>query len=375
MSENMNTLYDYSIFRLQRYGGISRYFYELINRVSTYEDTHVNLFEGFHINEYGLSRNRKNFHSYRGYKTPSIKYTGYALETLNQIWLKNTYSKLSDIDIYHPTYYRKDLHKFKKSHIVLTVYDMIHELYSDQFWNSKSVINSKSISINSADIIISISENTKKDLVEICDVPEDKIKVVYLANSLKQSKYINFDSLKKKYNIMNPYILYVGVRGGYKNFSLLLDAYTSHFSNNFDLVCFGANEFDCDELEIIKKNNLLNKVIHLNGPDDLLASLYKNAFCFVYPSMYEGFGIPPLEAMAMGCPVIASKASSIPEVVGNAGILFDPASKDSLVDAIESLTNSELKRNKLIKCGFEQEKKFSWDKMANETLGIYKSII
>lgn len=371
----MKILYDDSIFRLQRYGGISRYFYELINRVSIYESTQVNLFEGFHINEYGLSENRNNFHPYRGYKIPSIKYTGYALETLNQIWLKNIYSKLSDMDIYHPTYYRKDLHKFKKSHIVLTVYDMIHELYNDQSLDNKSVINSKNISINSADIIISISENTKKDLIEISDVPEDKIKVVYLANSLRQSQHINFNSLKRKYNITNPYILYVGVRGAYKNFSLLLDAYTSHFSNNFDLVCFGANEFNCNEIEIIKKNNLSQKVIHLNGPDDLLASLYQNAFCFVYPSRYEGFGLPPLEAMAMGCPVIASKSSSIPEVVGDAGILFDPYSKDSLIDAIESLTNSESKRNKLIKYGFEQEKKFSWEKMATETVNIYKNII
>lgn len=371
----MNVLYDYSIFQLQRYGGISRYFFELINRVTTYENMDINIFEGFHINEYGLSANNESFHSYRGYKVPSIKYTGYPLGILNQIWFKYYYSKLSNADIYHPTYYRKDLSKFKKSHIVLTVYDMIHELYSDQFLNNKSVIDSKSISINSADIIISISENTKKDLIEILDVPEDKVKVVYLANSLKESKYLNFDFLKNRYGLINPYILYVGARGGYKNFPLLLDVYASHFSNNFDLVCFGANKFSNKEIEIIKENNLLNKVIHLTGSDELLASLYKYAFCFVYPSVYEGFGIPPLEAMAMGCPVIASNASSIPEIVGNAGILFDPYSIDNLIGAIESLTKSELKRNKLIKLGFEQEQKFSWDKMAKETLGVYNSLI
>ena len=100
----------------------------------------------------------------------------------------------------------------------------------------------------------------------------------------------------------------------------------------------------------------------------------KHAFCFVYPSFYEGFGISPLEAMSMGCPVIASNESSIPEVVGDAAILFDPHSNDELIDAIESLYD-ESKKNVLIKRGFEQEKKFSWDKMASETLDIYKSIL
>jgi glycosyltransferase involved in cell wall biosynthesis len=370
----MNILYDHSIFRLQRYGGISRYFYELITRLSINEEVKINLFEGFHINEYGLSRNKDIYEAYKGYKIPEIKYTGYIFEIFNKIWFKKYFSK-SAADIYHPTYYKNDLNQFKKSHIVLTVYDMIYELCSDQFWNSKSVINSKKVSINSADIIICISENTKKDLIKYYDIPEYKVKVVYLANSLRSSNLISFDELRNKYNILSPFILYVGVRGGYKNFQLLLEVYAAYFSKNFNLVCFGANEFDANELKFIRKNNLLNKVIHIKGSDDLLSSLYKNAHCFVYPSLYEGFGIPPLEAMAMECPVIASNTSSIPEVVGEAGILFDPLSRESLVNAIESLINSESKRNNLIKLGKEQEKKFSWDKMANETLDIYKSII
>lgn len=370
----MNLLYDYSIFQLQRYGGVSRYFYELITRLSENQDTTVNLFEGFHINKYGLSSNPDIFESYRGYKIPQIKNTGHIFETLNQIWFKSFYSK-SSIDIYHPTYYRNDLHKFKKTPIVLTIYDMIHELYSDQIVNSKSVIESKKNSIDFADIIICISENTKNDLIKLYNISEDKIKVIYLASSLQPSNMTSFNNIRTQYNFIRPFILYVGGRGGYKNFNVLLEAYTSHFSKHFDLVCFGANVFNIKELKFIKKYNLINKVIHIVGPDNLLAYLYKNAYCLVYPTLYEGFGIPPLEAMAMGCPVIASNTSSIPEVVGSAGILFDPYSKSSLINAIESLQNNESTRNRLIKLGLEHEKKFSWDKMANETLNVYKSII
>src|SRR5665648_569692 len=118
----MNILYDYSIFQSQRYGGVSRYFYELITRLSEKQGINVNLFEGFHINQYGLSSNPDIFESYKGYKIPQIKNTGHIFETLNQIWFKNFHSR-SSVDIYHPTYYRNDLYKFKKAPIVLTVHD------------------------------------------------------------------------------------------------------------------------------------------------------------------------------------------------------------------------------------------------------------
>lgn len=374
MNEFMNLLYDYSIFRLQRYGGISRYFYELITRLSAIKEVNINLFEGFHVNEYGLSNYKNRFALYKGHKVPEIQYAGYAFEIFNKFWFKRIYSKL-DVNIYHPTYYRKDLGSFKKNPIVLTVYDMIHELFSSQFWNSKWVIDSKSESIKAADVIICISENTKKDLIRIYDVPEEKVRVVYLANSLQKSNHFNFENIKQNYNINKPYILYVGDRRSHKNFQFLLEVYSSQFSKKYDLVCFGGGKFTRKESDVINKFGLSRNVIQVHGNDTLLASLYGNAFCFIYPSLYEGFGIPLLEAMAMGCPVIASNTSSIPEVVGEAGILFDPRSRENLINAIESLINSDSKRNKLIKLGKEQEKKFSWDKMANETLDIYKSVI
>lgn len=371
----MNILYDYPIFQLQPYGGISRYFYELITTLSENENVNINLFEGFSVNEYGLSKHKSKFHLYKGYKSPHVRYTGSVLDNLNNIWFKKTYANISDLKIYHPTYYRGDLHKFKKSQIVLTVYDMIHELYRNEFSNNDLAIKYKRISIESSDFLICISENTKKDLINIYDVPKEKVKVVYLANSLKPSKYMKFIDIQAKYQISNPYILYVGTREGCKNFSFLLTVYAKKFSKTFDLVCFGGHKFNQKELNTLTNYGLSNKVIQINGSDELLASLYKNAFCFVYPSLYEGFGLPPLEAMALGCPVVASNSSSIPEVVGNGGILFDSYSEESMINAIESISCSESTRNKLVKRGFEQENKFSWEKTAKETFDIYKNLI
>lgn len=374
----MKLLYDHTVFQFQRYGGISRYFYELITRLSIKEEVGINLFQGFHINEYDLSEHKQNFDSYWGhkwnYKKLAAQYIAYILFTIPNKILFDNYMSSLDVNIYHPTYYRNDLDKYNKSAIILTVHDMIHELYPDQFIDSRFVIKAKKKSIDTADLIISISENTKKDLMNIYDVPEDKIKVIYHANSLpKSNEYLKCADLEKMYSITRPFLLYVGDRKRtYKNFTMLLETYSTRLSDRFDLVCFGGGDFSHNELKTIKSIRCPDKVIHLSGSDHLLASLYKNAFCFIYPSLYEGFGIPLLEAMGMGCPVIASNTSSIPEIVDKAALLFDPNSKDNLINAIELLENNESKRKKLINLGFEQEKKFSWDKTTDETFNVYK---
>lgn len=374
----MKLLYDHTVFQFQRYGGISRYFYELITRLSIKEEVGINLFQGFHINEYGLSEHRQNFESYWGHKWECKKsaapYIAYILFTIPNKILFNNFIGSSDFNIYHPTYYRSDLDKYNKSAIVLTVHDMIHELYPDQFIDSRFVIRAKKISINKSNLIITISENTKKDLMNIYEVPEDKIKVIYHASSLhKSNEYLKCADLEKMYSITRPFLLYVGDRKRtYKNFTMLLETYLTRLSDRFDLVCFGGGDFSHNELKTIKSIRCPDKVIHLSGSDHLLASLYKNAFCFIYPSLYEGFGIPLLEAMGMGCPVIAANTSSIPEVVNKAALLFDPNSKDSLISVIELLESNESRREKLINLGFEQEKKFSWAKTANETFKVYE---
>jgi glycosyltransferase involved in cell wall biosynthesis len=374
---NMKILYDNTVFQFQRHGGISRYFYELITRLSTKEDVDISLFQGFHINEYALSEHKQNFDSYWGYKwnykKPVAKYLAHILFSIPNKMLFDIYMGSLDVNVYHPTYYRANLDKYNKLATVLTVHDMIHELYPNQFIDSRFVLNAKKKSINAADQIICVSENTKKDLINFYDVPENKIEVIYHGGSLpKFDEYLKLEDLKK-FSITKPFLLYVGDRKTpYKNFSMLLETYKTTLSDRFDLVCFGGGDFNHKELRTIQNIKYSGKVIHLSGSDHLLASLYKNAFCFIHSSFYEGFGIPLLEAMGLGCPVIASDTSSIPEVVDKAALLFDPNSKDSLISAIELLESCDTKREKLVNLGFEQEQKFSWDKTAHETLKVYK---
>ncbi|WMW24313.1 glycosyltransferase family 1 protein [Methanolobus sediminis] len=374
----MKILYDYSVFEFQRYGGISRYFYELITRLSTEEKVNLSLFQGLNVNEYALSEKKESFDSYYGhkwkYKKPASRYMAILFKLPNRILFDN-YMRTSCADVYHPTYYRANLGKYTKPAIVLTVHDMIHELYPDQFIDSRFVIRAKKKSISAADLIICVSENTKRDLMKMYEVPEERIKVIYHGNALpKSNEYLKLADLKRNYSIEKPFLLYVGDRKTpYKNFHFLLEAYSEMFSERFDLVCFGGGKLTPNELKKIKNIKHSGKVIQLSGPDLLLASLYKNAFCFIYPSLYEGFGIPLLESMGQGCPIIASNTSSIPEVAGNAAFLFDPTSKDSLISSIELLEKNVVTRQKLIDNGFEREKEFSWEKTASETLKVYKA--
>ena len=174
-----------------------------------------------------------------------------------------------------------------------------------------------------------------------------------------------------------PFLLYVGNRGGYKNFLRLLEAYgtSPQLKMGYELICFGGGAFHADELETMRTLGLVSgQVSQLGGDDQMLAKLYEHASAFVFPSLYEGFGIPPLEAMSHDCPVVCSNTSSIPEVVGDAGEYFDPADTESMRAAIERIVTSDSHRNLLIAKGRERLKHFSWDRCAIETLDIYRKL-
>jgi glycosyltransferase involved in cell wall biosynthesis len=174
-----------------------------------------------------------------------------------------------------------------------------------------------------------------------------------------------------------PYFLYVGLRGSYKNFDNALKAYASRglLRKNFDLIAFGADEFSVKDSESIRSLGLTHsQVRRLSGDDVLLGRLYGNATALIYPSLYEGFGIPPLEAMSYGCPVLCGNTSSIPEVVGEAGLYFDSANIDSIADAMERIATGPKLRSDLVALGRERVKQFSWDRCAARTLEVYREL-
>lgn len=362
----MRILYDHQIFSVQKYGGISRYFYEIIKRIA--EKNRVLLYEGYHINNYGLDK-LDIFDKKFARKRIEIPFRGLGRLTgyLNAMKLKS-FSRKFPVDIYHPTYYED--FNLNNGRIFVTVYDMIHELFkNDGEFKGDNTIHRKKTLINKSSGIIAISESTKNDLMKIYDLNPDKIKVIYLANSL--------DIEVKKDAVLNePYILIVGHGAGYKNFSNFIKAFSvSKFKNDIKCVCFGGGAFSKQEIEIMKKLSVEDRIIYYQGSDELLANLYKYAQLFVYPSKYEGFGLPPLEAMHYGTPVLVSNTSSIPEVVGNAGMYFDPNSVDDIAEKMDCMLNDSILRKEYGQKGIAREKIFSWDKCARETVEFYKEVL
>lgn len=367
----MKIIFDHQIFYAQSYGGISRYFYELASGLTRRDDCSVSIVAPFHVNEY-LRNGDRSF--VKGpYSNQQFRGAGRIRHWGRNLLLPLQYSLNGDADIVHETYYSMD--PFGRGQCrVLTVYDMIHELFSEEFKNDLVTSKAKKAAIARADHVICISESTRQDLIRLFDVDSRKTSVVHLGYSL-----LKYDSqiVPAKSPNGRPYILYVGGRGSYKNFSKLCLAFSSSrfLKENFDLVAFGGGCLSEDEISQLVKRGIYNNVHQINGDDALLASYYTGATLFVYPSLYEGFGIPPLEAMSFGCPVACSNTSSIPEVVSNAGAYFDPSDADSMREALEKLINDDSRKSQLIKFGYERLKSFSWDKCASETSAVYRNTL
>lgn len=363
----MKILFDHQIFQSQRFGGISRYFAETLPRLTEEKDLEISLFLGRSINQYGLQDQYQKFKSFRGGMMPSWQEKLKLGTKLNRLEFP-LYSKLQNPDLVHFTYYRDTNPSFKGVR-TLTVYDMIHELKPDEFGPGDATAEWKRVGVSKAQQIIVISESTKKDLVRLMNVPEDRVKVIYLANSL------TIKPLEKS-PLARPYILFVGLRGGYKNFDLFLKAVSeSRYSKDFDIYCFGGPAFSQGEISLISKLGFSDRIHRKSGGDLDLATAYQHAHFFAFPSLYEGFGIPPLEAMNYGCPVLSANVSSVPEVVGDAALQVQAQDLGELKKGIESLVENQELRKRLIEKGHQRTKEFSWDRCAKEHALFYRQLI
>jgi glycosyltransferase involved in cell wall biosynthesis len=230
--------------------------------------------------------------------------------------------------------------------------------------------------------IIAISENTKKDIMDCFGIEDEKIRVIYLGVDRQFSPQPdpNEADVLSKYNLPSGYILNVGTLEPRKNLLRLINAYKMVASTREPvpkLVIVGWQGWRNEDLgKLVRESGLADQVVLVGYvPDDDLPTLYRNATVFVYPSLYEGFGLPPLEAMACGTPVITSNVSSIPEVVGDAGILIDPYNTTEIARAIASVLNNEELRESLRTSGLVRSRLFNWDKTARETLKLYQEVI
>ena len=363
----MKIAFDYQIFSQQRFGGISRYYSSLIRELIKLNQE-VNVYAGFYKNNFLKSLSNEFVKGHYLKKYPPK--TGKVFNLINNLWSYNQINS-SNSNLVHQTYYSNNAKINKKVPIVVTALDMIHELYPEEN-DDNSIYQRKKNTFKRADHIICISNNTKDDLVNIYGVYPEKISVTYLAsNDWTNVCFQNIDN-----DIHSPYILYVGERSGYKNFSSLIKAFASskYLRNDFNIITFGGKRFNKSELGFIESFGLLKNVKQRFGDDSVLASMYSGASALIYPSLYEGFGIPPLEAMAFNCPVIASNTSSIPEVVGIAGEYFNPTDIEDIKNAIENVVFSPSRIADLKYKGLDRVKEFSWRKCATETLEIYQKI-
>lgn len=266
--------------------------------------------------------------------------------------------------------------KFKNIKSVLTIHHYCPMEGSltptDWNWREKFYFQCTDYSVKYADFIITVSAHTKLEIVKRFNLKENLVSVIYPGEPEPAYRV-----LEKKES--GKYILFVGPINERKNLPRLLKAFSILTNKGIQshLVIIGNGKDTyidlikklCIEFKIQDKISFMGKI-----PLDTMVYFYNNADLLVYPSLYEGFGHPPLEAMSCGCPVVASNTTSIPEVVGNAGILFDPYNPEEMAQAIERVLKDSDLRQELIKKGFEQVKKFSWEKTARETLEVYKKV-
>jgi glycosyltransferase involved in cell wall biosynthesis len=363
----MHILYDGQIYKAQVAGGINRYFSNIISRLPS-------SFYPTLLTENNRDLNYPNNPNLKIIKWPQ-KFRPERLRIVVDKLYSETVNKFNRFDLAHPTYYslvtRQEFTSYRFP-IVITVYDMIHELFTDILSDSRSTIARKRQAVNVAQAIICISENTKQDLIKLYSIPEEKIWVTYLAQDIDISLSYGSEIIPN-----DSYYLFIGSRAKYKNFDRLLLAFAQVALRESDLkLCVIGAPFNQQELKMISELKLEHHIENYGYVTDThLAKLYRNSIALVYPSLYEGFGIPPLEAMACETAVIASNCSSLPEVVGEAGLLFNPESVDDLIDRLLFLLKNPIERDNLINKGRERCKLFSWQKTVDKTIDVYRSLV
>jgi len=320
-----------------------------------------------------LANSGKIFNIYNCYKLANNLYKYFQLETRVNIKKK--------IDIWHETYPLPI--KVNNAKKITTIHDLIPlKLPYTTLDDKKSFFNLTKDAIKNSNIILTVSENTKTDILHCFDVNPDKIQVTYqpiIDHSHLVENHTREINLKK-YNLKNKkYILFVGTIEPKKNLGRLINAY-SCLDTDMQLVIVGKKgwlwEDDISQLEALFGNSLHEKIKLLEyvSKKDLIY-LYYGAFCLVFPSLYEGFGLPPLEAMSLGCPVITSNVASLPEVCGDAAIYVDPYNSDEIRQAIEKLINNPEMQTQLVEAGKKRVDIFSIDNYTKKLYNAYSLVI
>ncbi|MBA4849574.1 glycosyltransferase family 1 protein [Emticicia sp. BO119] len=369
----MRVLFDHQSFSGAKFGGVARYFYDLMHNLKYHQEVEVSLSLLFSNNEYLKSADVKKVF-------PFSYFLGYGLTNtfFSHVNRANSAFQITrhNYDLFHPTYFNDYFLNFLgKKPYVITHHDTIPEKFATQYAELDGFDKAyKQRVLDKAAKIIAVSENTKNDLLDIFHLAPEKIEVIH--HSTHFATYKPADD----FDIATPerYLLYVGNRENYKNFDVFLKAIAPILLRQSDLylLCAGSYSFNDNEQKLFNELGISTKILHYEiQNDEVLFRVYQKAIAFVYPSLYEGFGIPILEAFACGCPVALSDRSCFPEVAQNAAIYFNPDNLESIAFGVERLIDSAELRLNLVKKGYQRLKDFSPENTAKKTLDVYRSVL
>ncbi|MFH0891293.1 MAG: glycosyltransferase family 1 protein [Candidatus Falkowbacteria bacterium] len=358
--------------------GLGRYTKEIVDRVLAADD----------INEYVVFLYKENFSEFTAVgpriRKVLVKARWYSFsEQIIMPWL----IRREKLDLMHFPHFNVPL--VCPAKFVVTIHDLIltrHPtqrattlnpiFYKIKYFVYKVIIKS---AIKRARKIIAVSQFTKNDIINQFKVNEKRITVTLegIASEFKDDLKKNDKNVLLRYNIKEPYLLYVGNAYPHKNLEWLMGVFTAIRREKpaLHLVLVGKDDYFYSRLKkIVEKTESGHILFPGYIPDSDLRAVYRLSLAYVFPSLYEGFGLPPLEAMANGCPVITSGRTSMPEILGEAAMYFDPENKEEMIRQVDRVMSDQDLRLTLINKGFEQAKKYSWDNCARQTLEIYNEV-
>ena len=368
----MRVFYDHQVFSLQDAGGVSRYQYELIRNLQLQADPdlHINLLMGRNASVLPFAGLRNPRTQITGWKT-GIR-PGYIRYGMNEGLSALMVQRWGAFDLYHSMLYRA-MPYVRRRQLVVTHHDCTHERFPHMFHNAAFIMQKKRKLFAEAAAILCVSESSRKDLLHFYDIALEKTHVVHHGfTPLRPAPSLAEPTVDSA----QPYLLYVGSRAEYKNFTLLLNAFAlSRLATGYRLMVVGGGPFSPEEQAKISSLGVAGQVTLIAKADEAtLAQAYRGAALFVYPSLYEGFGFPPLEAMSLGCSVLVYRTSSLPEVCGDAAFYFDHADAEDLSRALVSTLQDASGRAGKRQLGEQQVRRFDWNQTAAQTLDIYRAL-
>ncbi len=368
----MRILYDHQAFSLQNAGGITRYFYELMKYLTTAPDIQIQLL-------LGISGTVYPFRELDDVKVRIKRFRewvprGSSRYLVNEAWSNLVAPFHGRMDIYHPTNYLR-MPMVRARRVILTHHDCTHERYPQLFPDAKKIFWARKWLLPKMDAIICVSESCRRDLLQFYNLDSSKTRVIH--HGLTPLPRSREAAAEVRQHVRRDFILYVGMRASFKNFQGLLYAlHETKLNDSLDLLVLGGGPLSASDQALITQLRLQDCVrLVPRVTDELLAEAYAGARLFVYPSFNEGFGFPPLEAMSLGCPVLASRIPSTLEISQDAPFYFDPEDQSSFNRELLRAMNDDAARKRALDRGREIAAQYRWTDCGAQTLATYRECL